>query len=84
MSTRTEMKHLRRLLDASDLDLLLRTEPAELIGCILWMNRAPRYRNGLDAILLTASLLEVRAHRNRGVRSRILPVSSPEHPASSD
>ncbi len=84
MSTRTEMKHLRRLLDASDLDLLLRTEPAELIGCILCMNRAPRYRNGLDAILLTASLLEVRAHRSRGLCIRPGAVSSPEHPASSD
>jgi hypothetical protein len=84
MSTRTEMKHLRRLLDANDLDLLLMAEPGELIGCILRMNRAPRYRNALDAILLTASLLEVRAHRNRGVRARVRPVSSPEHPASSD
>jgi hypothetical protein len=78
------MKHLRRLLDANDLELLLKTEPDQLIGCILCMNRAPRYHNALDAILLTASLLEVRAHRNRGIRARVHPVSSPEHPASSD
>ena len=66
MSTRTEMKHLRRLLDANDLDLLLKAEPGELIGCILCMNRAARYRNALDAILLTASLLEVRCSPEQG------------------
>ena len=81
MRTRTAMRQLKHLLDPADLETLLRIPQAELIGSILRLNKDPHYRNTLDAIALTACLLEVRS-KHPGRRHR--PVSSPHIPASSD
>lgn len=84
MNKRSEMIQLRRQLDAKDLELLLRAEPGEVLGYILSLNRAPRYRNRLDAILLTASVLAIRARTACGPVGWAAADSSAEFPASSD
>jgi len=47
-------------LDPQDLELLLVTEPERLLGRIMELNRAPRYRNRLNAIVLLYRLVEMR------------------------
>lgn len=49
------------LLSPNDLSRLLTLEATALPGAILRLNRLPRYHNGLNAIVLTARLLELRA-----------------------
>lgn len=48
------------LLRPSDLRILLGTEPAELPGRILCLNRLPKYHNQLDAIAITIHLMQMR------------------------
>lgn len=49
------------LLRPNDLSRLLTLEATLLPGAILRLNRLPRYHNGLNAIVLTARLLELRS-----------------------
>lgn len=48
------------LLRPNDLARLLSLEASLLPGAILRLNRQPRYHNGLNAIVLSAELLELR------------------------
>lgn len=49
-----------RTLDPQDLLSLLAADPAELLGRILRLNRAPRYHNTLNAVVLACRLLELK------------------------
>jgi len=44
-----------------DLDRLLSTEDQALLGCILRLNRDPRYQNKLNAVVLVTAIMELRA-----------------------
>ncbi len=48
------------ILDPRDLRSLLAADPEDLLGLILRLNRAPRYHNSLNAIVLLSSLQERR------------------------
>jgi len=48
------------ILEPSDFDMLMATEPPFLLGRILELNRAPRYHNALNAIVLASHLVELR------------------------
>ena len=46
-------------LDPRDLELLLATEPRELLGRIMRLNRSPRYNNSLNAVDVVQRILEL-------------------------
>ena len=75
---------LLRQLDPVDLEVLLSAAPGAIPGCLLRLNRSPRYHNSLDAIILAFRVLEWRSERSRRSPAGAQSVSSPEHPASSD
>lgn len=54
------------MLDPKDLALLLSLEPASLMGRIMLLNKDPRYHNRLDAIQLSARILELRSSLVKG------------------
>ncbi len=54
------------MLDPKDLALLLSLEPASLMGRIMLLNKDPRYHNRLDAIQLSARILELRSSLGKG------------------
>ncbi|HEX2618407.1 MAG TPA: hypothetical protein VHL57_12750 [Flavobacteriales bacterium] len=53
-----------QLMDPADLELLLRTEPRQLLGRIMELNRGPRYHNQLDAFVLMMRVNELRRERD--------------------
>jgi hypothetical protein len=54
------------VIEPRDLELLLATDPAELLGRIMRMNRSPRYHNSLDAIDVMQRLQELRQELQKG------------------
>lgn len=54
------------VIEPRDLELLLATEPTELLGRIMRMNRSPRYHNSLDAIEVMHRLQELRQELKKG------------------
>lgn len=75
---------LLRQLEPVDPRGLLSAAPGATPGCLLRLNRSPRYHNSLDAIVLALSVLEWRSERSRRSPECAQPVSSPDLPASSD
>lgn len=73
------------LLDPADLAMLLAMRPMERLGGIIRLNRATRYANRLNAIVLLSALNERGARRRKnGARAAIaVPDSSPAIPGSS-
>lgn len=59
-----------QLLDPADLELLLRTDPHQLLGRIMELNRGPRYHNHLEAFALMMRLAELRREREQGPPAR--------------
>ena len=57
------------VIEPRDLELLLATDPAELLGRIMRMNRSPRYRNSLNAIDVMQRVHEIRQELNSGSAS---------------
>lgn len=55
-------------LDPEDLRSLLAAEPERLLGLIIRLNRAPRYHNSLNAIVLLNNLEEMRRSVHRSKR----------------
>lgn len=53
------------ILEPSDFDMLMATEPQYLLGRILELNRAPRYHNALNAIVLASTFIEIRLRNIR-------------------
>lgn len=53
------------LLDPDDLAALLAVSPDGLMGAILRLNRAPRYHNSLNAVVLTELILRIRTALER-------------------
>jgi hypothetical protein len=47
------------VLDPCDLESLLATDPAELLGRIMRLNRTPRYHNTLNAVDVFQRLIEL-------------------------
>ncbi|MBL7952104.1 MAG: hypothetical protein JNM62_10320 [Flavobacteriales bacterium] len=60
MEPKKEKHEVLELLEPDDLALLLRTEPASIPGIIMRLNHAPRYRNSLNAVVITALILRER------------------------
>ena len=54
------------VIEPRDLELLLATDPAELLGRIMRMNRSPRYHNTLDAIDVMQRVQELRQDLRKG------------------
>lgn len=52
-------------IDPRDLDHLLVTEPDKILGAIMRLNQAARYRNSLNAIELMQRLIEYRRSLSR-------------------
>ena len=48
------------VIEPRDLELLLATEPTELLGRVMRMNRSPRYHNSLNAIDVVQRLIELK------------------------
>lgn len=48
------------LLEPQDLAALLTVRPEGLMGAILLLNRAPRYHNTLNAVVITELILHMR------------------------
>jgi hypothetical protein len=48
------------VIEPRDLELLLATEPSELLGRIMRMNRTPRYHNSLNAVEVAQQVIELR------------------------
>jgi hypothetical protein len=59
-----EMDPLRTI-DPQDLLVLLNADRSEWMGRIMQLNRAPRYHNTLDAIVLTDLLMELDVRTKR-------------------
>lgn len=51
-------------LEPRDLELLIGTDPAELLGRIMRLNRTPRYHNTLNAVEVLQRLLELQRERS--------------------
>ena len=43
-----------------DLAALLVTEPGQVLGCVMRMNRTPYYHNTLNAVVVVNAILELR------------------------
>jgi hypothetical protein len=52
------------IIEPRDLELLLNTDPGELLGRIMRMNRTPRYHNSLNAVEVMQRLLDLRQELN--------------------
>lgn len=48
------------LLDPEDLAALLAVRPEGLVGAVLRLNRAPRYHNSLNAVVIAELILRIR------------------------
>lgn len=48
------------VIEPRDLELLLNTDPGELLGRIMRLNRTPRYHNTLDAVRMMQQIMELR------------------------
>jgi len=59
------MDQLKRI-DPRDLIMLLQCEPRQLLGRIVQLNRAPRYHNTLNAVVLAAEVTDLRGQRGSG------------------
>ncbi|MCB9169558.1 MAG: hypothetical protein H6594_04305 [Flavobacteriales bacterium] len=58
------MEQLQRI-HPRDLIMLLQCDPRQLLGRIVQLNRASRYRNTLNAIVLAAEVNELRDRADR-------------------
>ncbi|MEO5584013.1 MAG: hypothetical protein ABIQ75_01035 [Flavobacteriales bacterium] len=67
-STVTLNKSLLDMIEHKDLEWLLLSDPASLLGHIMQLNGLPRYHNRLDAIQLVVRIEELRS-RGTGPRA---------------
>jgi hypothetical protein len=70
------------LLDPADLSALRQMSTDDLIGAVLRLNLQPRYHNGLDVIVMTILLLELRSTPT-GLQMAGAPDSATEFPVPS-